>query len=116
MGSESDLAKFLRDFGPVLRAKYKPKGIVVFSAHWETIGVRHGKGSNILPSNPSLTSGLAVTDYGDRNPLLMDYFGFEPYYYQQTFESKGNRALAERVVMLYKEVSQQSQSLSSCQF
>lgn len=37
----------------------------------------------------------------------MDYFGFEPYYYQQTFESKGNRALAERIILLYKEVSQQ---------
>ncbi|KAG2115345.1 Extradiol ring-cleavage dioxygenase class III enzyme subunit B [Suillus discolor] len=86
MGPGGDLAIFLRDLGPVLRAKYKPKGIVVFSAHWETIGVRH------------------VTDYGDRNPLLMDYFGFEPYYYQQTFESKGNRALAERIVLLYKEV------------
>jgi aromatic ring-opening dioxygenase catalytic subunit (LigB family) len=90
MGPEGDLAKFLRDFGPVLMAKYKPKGIVVFSAHWETIGVRH------------------VTDYGDRNPLLMDYFGFEPYYYQQIFESKGNRALAERVVMLYKEAGKEA--------
>ncbi|KAG1849056.1 Extradiol ring-cleavage dioxygenase class III enzyme subunit B [Suillus tomentosus] len=86
MGPGGDLANFLRDLGPALRAKYKPKGIVVFSAHWETIGVRH------------------VTDYGDRNPLLMDYFGFEPYYYQQTFESKGNRALAERIILLYKEV------------
>lgn len=90
MGPEGDLAKFLRDFGPALKAKYKPKGIVVFSAHWETIGVRH------------------VTDYGDRNPLLMDYFGFEPYYYQQTFESKGNRALAERVVLLYKEAGEEA--------
>ncbi|KAG2747454.1 Extradiol ring-cleavage dioxygenase, class III enzyme, subunit B [Suillus brevipes Sb2] len=90
MGPEGDLAKFLRDFGPVLKAKYKPKGIVVFSAHWETIGVRH------------------VTDYGDRNPLLMDYFGFEPYFYQQTFESKGNRALAERVVMSYKEAGEEA--------
>ncbi|KAG1883160.1 Extradiol ring-cleavage dioxygenase class III enzyme subunit B [Suillus subluteus] len=90
VGPEGDLAKFLRDFGPALRAKYKPKGIVVFSAHWETIGVRH------------------VTDYGDRNPLLMDYFGFEPYYYQQTFESKGNRALAERVVLLYKEAGEEA--------
>ncbi|KAG1754207.1 Extradiol aromatic ring-opening dioxygenase [Suillus lakei] len=89
-GPEGDLAKFLRDFGPALRAKYKPKGIVVFSAHWETTGVRH------------------VTDYGDRNPLLMDYFGFEPYYYQQTFESKGDRALAERVVQLYKESDQEA--------
>lgn len=90
MGSEGDLAKFLRDFGPALRAKYKPKGIVVFSAHWETIGARH------------------VTDYGDKNPLLMDYFGFEPYFYQQTFESKGDRALAERLVQLYKEAGQKA--------
>ncbi|KAG2066101.1 Extradiol ring-cleavage dioxygenase class III enzyme subunit B [Suillus decipiens] len=90
MGQEGDLAKFLRDFGPALRAKYKPKGIVVFSAHWETIGIRH------------------VTDYGDRNPLLMDYFGFEPYFYQQNFESKGNRALAERIVQLYKEAGKEA--------
>ncbi|KAG1832736.1 Extradiol ring-cleavage dioxygenase class III enzyme subunit B [Suillus variegatus] len=90
MGPGGDLASFLRDLGPALRAKYKPKGIVVFSAHWETIGVRH------------------VTDYGDRNPLLMDYFGFEPYYYQQTFESKGNRALAERIILLYKEVGREA--------
>ncbi|KAG1756238.1 Extradiol ring-cleavage dioxygenase class III enzyme subunit B [Suillus paluster] len=90
MGPEGDLANFLRDFGPALRAKYKPKGIVVFSAHWETIGVRH------------------VTDYGDRNPLLMDYFGFEPYFYQQIFESKGDRALAERVVQLYKEAGKEA--------
>ncbi|KAG0705219.1 Extradiol ring-cleavage dioxygenase class III enzyme subunit B [Suillus ampliporus] len=90
MGPEGDLAKFLRDFGPTLRAKYKPKGIVVFSAHWETLGVRH------------------VTDYGDVNPLLMDYYGFEPYFYQQRFESKGDRTLAERVVQLYKEASQEA--------
>ncbi|KAG2146964.1 Extradiol ring-cleavage dioxygenase class III enzyme subunit B [Suillus bovinus] len=89
MGPEGDLANFLRDFGPALRAKYKPNGIVVFSAHWETIGERH------------------VTDYGDRNPLLMDYFGFEPYYYQQAFESKGNHALAERIVLLYKKAGQE---------
>jgi hypothetical protein len=30
------LGAFLRDFGPALLQKYQPKGIVVFSAHWET--------------------------------------------------------------------------------
>jgi len=45
-----------------------------------------------------------VTDYGDTNPLLMDYYGFDPHFYQQTFESRGDHALAERVVQLYKEV------------
>lgn len=30
------LAAFLSDFGPALLQKYKPKTIVIFSAHWET--------------------------------------------------------------------------------
>jgi len=42
-GPEGPLAKFLKDFGPALLEKYKPKAIVVFSAHWETMGERLGK-------------------------------------------------------------------------
>ena len=42
MGPKSNLASFLRDFGPALLKKYKPKGLVVFSAHWETEGERLG--------------------------------------------------------------------------
>jgi aromatic ring-opening dioxygenase catalytic subunit (LigB family) len=38
----NSLLPFLRDFGPVLLKKYQPKGIVVFSAHWETLGERLG--------------------------------------------------------------------------
>lgn len=41
-GLESPFANFLRDFGPALLAKYRPKGILVFSAHWETEGERLG--------------------------------------------------------------------------
>ena len=41
-GPKGPLATFLQDFGPVLIEKYKPKGIVVFSAHWETYGTRLG--------------------------------------------------------------------------
>ena len=33
--SKGPLARFLGVFGPALLEKYKPKGIVVFSAHWE---------------------------------------------------------------------------------
>jgi hypothetical protein len=43
MGPHSPLANFLRDFGPALLEKYKPKGIAVFSAHWETNGERLGE-------------------------------------------------------------------------
>lgn len=41
-GPKGPLANFLRDFGPTLLEKYKPKGIVVFSAHWDTHRERLG--------------------------------------------------------------------------
>ncbi|KAF4578575.1 hypothetical protein EYR36_000382 [Pleurotus pulmonarius] len=83
-GPNGPLANFLRDFGPALLEKYKPKGIVVFSAHWES------------PQR-------LVTDYGDENPLLMDYYGFSPELYQLKFKSRGDKTLANRVVELFKE-------------
>ena len=35
-------SQFLKQFGPFLLKKYKPKAIVVFSAHWETRGTIEG--------------------------------------------------------------------------
>ncbi|KAF8522143.1 Extradiol aromatic ring-opening dioxygenase [Hysterangium stoloniferum] len=84
-GPNGPLANFLKDFGPVLLEKYRPKAIVVFSAHWETSGER------------------LVTDYGDENPLLMDYFGFHPDLYKVQFKSKGDAALSQQVVDLLKK-------------
>jgi aromatic ring-opening dioxygenase catalytic subunit (LigB family) len=46
-----------------------------------------------------------VSDYGDENPLLMDYFGFQREMYELKFKSRGDAALSKRVVELYKEVS-----------
>lgn len=43
MGKGGALYNFLSDFGPALLKKYNPKGIVVFSAHWETHDTRLGK-------------------------------------------------------------------------
>ncbi|KAF7796874.1 hypothetical protein EIP86_008059 [Pleurotus ostreatoroseus] len=85
MGPKGPLASFLKDFGPALLAKYKPKAIVVFSAHWETNGER------------------LVTDYGDENPLLYDYFGFPPALYELKFKSRGDPALSEHIVQLFKD-------------
>ncbi|KAI0080608.1 Extradiol ring-cleavage dioxygenase, class III enzyme, subunit B [Panus rudis PR-1116 ss-1] len=85
MGPKGPLANFLRDFGPALLEKYKPKGILVFSAHWETYGER------------------VVTDYGDENSLLMDYYGFHPEMYQLEFKSRGDSELSQRVVQAFKE-------------
>lgn len=84
-GPEGDLANFLRDLGPALVGKYNPSAIVVFSAHWETPG------------------GAVVTDYGDSNPLLYDYYGFPPELYDVTFESRGDAQLSRRVVELFGE-------------
>lgn len=41
-GPKGPLAQFLAEFGPTLLKKYKPKAIVVFSAHWESDDVRLG--------------------------------------------------------------------------
>jgi len=84
-GPKGPLANFLRDFGPILLEKYKPKAIVVFSAHWETSGER------------------LVTDYGDENPLLMDYFGFHSDLYKVQFKSKGDAALSQQIVDLLQK-------------
>ena len=47
-GPKGPLANFLRDFGPILLEKYKPKAIVVFSAHWETMGEKLGQLPRLL--------------------------------------------------------------------
>lgn len=60
MGPRGSLAKFLGDFGPHLIKKYNPKGIVVFSAHWETSGERLGLCHLIRPS------GQRLMMYSDR--------------------------------------------------
>lgn len=53
-GPKGSLATFLRDLGPALLEKYRPKAVVVLSAHWETSGE------------------ILVSDYGVENPLLYD--------------------------------------------
>ncbi|KAH9484173.1 4,5-DOPA dioxygenase extradiol-like protein [Psilocybe cubensis] len=88
-GPKGPLAQFLKEFGPTLLKKYRPKGIVVFSAHWETYGER------------------LVSDYPE-NPLLMDYYGFPPELYQLKFKSKGDSKLAQHVVDLYKKAGQKA--------
>lgn len=105
-GPNGPLAKFLADFGPALLEKYKPKGIVVFSAHWETRGERLGTRLAIAEMPDWQTTDgfiFAVTDYGNSQPLLMDYFGFDPALYKLKFVSDGSSELSARVVELFKE-------------
>lgn len=106
-GSNGPLANFLRDFGPALLEKYKPKGIVVFSAHWDTYGSRLGQYPLPQPINLAtiqLIAFLPVTDYGDENPLLMDYYGFDSALYQLKFKSKGDSELSQKIVQAFQKV------------
>lgn len=86
-GAKGPLAQFLDDFGPALMKKYQPKGIVVFSAHWETRGER------------------LVSDYGETNPLLYDFYGFIPQLYEIEFKSRGDSSLTRRVLDAFKSAS-----------
>ncbi len=102
-GPTGPLGQFLRDFGPTLLEKYKPKGIVVFSAHWETEKERlseyhrtarlHILGRLIFAQ---------VTDYESPQPLLMDYFGFQRELYELKFNSTGSPALSQKVLEAFK--------------
>ncbi|CDR44859.1 RHTO0S10e01948g1_1 [Rhodotorula toruloides] len=94
-GPEGPLVAFLKDLGPLLMEKYTPRAIVVLSAHWETEG------------------GGVVTDYGDKNPLLFDYYGFPKELYEVTFKSRGDKAIAQRVVQVLKEGGIESARLTN---
>jgi aromatic ring-opening dioxygenase catalytic subunit (LigB family) len=45
-----------------------------------------------------------VTDYGEENPLLMDYYNFDPEVYKLKFNSRGDGTLSRRVVELFHQV------------
>ena len=47
---------------------------------------------------------IKVTDYGDENPLLMDYFGFSPEFYELKFSSRGDATFSRRVLELFHQV------------
>jgi len=82
---DGTLHQFLQDFGPALLEKYRPKAILVFSAHWESTNI------------------IKVTDYGDDQPLLYDYYGFPRHFYEAKWHSNGSTELTERVLASLKE-------------
>lgn len=78
-------ASFLREFGPFLLKTYKPKAIVVFSAHWET-GL--GRKIQIMDND---------TEWND---LYYDYYGFPDEMYKLKFEAIGDPNLSSRIKQL----------------
>lgn len=67
-GHDGAQAKFLKSFGSYLLSKYKPRGIVVFSAHWET---KLGEPIEVMDNDADWQS----------NNLYYDYYGFPKYKY-----------------------------------
>lgn len=64
---------------------HKPKAIVVVSSHWT--------GDELV---------LYVNN-AEQNPLIYDFSGFPKEYYEQTFESKADPMLADRLIKMYRE-------------
>ncbi len=88
-------ANFLKYFGKFLLERYRPKAIVVFSAHWETKGSVEGRSLHIL----NILIPISVMAY-EKNHLYYDYYGFPPEMYRVTWESRGSSTVANRVVEL----------------
>ena len=68
-GSSGPLAQFLADFGSTLLQKYKPKAIVVFSAHWETATERRGVFASIYLRCPLLIMDHSYRLQGGKSSL-----------------------------------------------
>jgi len=80
-GPDGPHAKFLVDFGKFIMERYRPRALVVFSAHWETRG------------------HIEVMSY-EKNHLYYDYGGMPEELYQLTWDSVGSPAVAARVAEL----------------
>ncbi|CAF0898361.1 unnamed protein product [Adineta ricciae] len=78
-GPDGPLANFLKALGPFLLQRYRPKAILVFSAHWET--ERH----------------IEVMANDNKNELLYDYYNFPDELYKITWKSYGSSSLAKHV-------------------
>jgi aromatic ring-opening dioxygenase catalytic subunit (LigB family) len=61
----------------------------------------------IFPAERLSSPICQVTDYGDENPLLMDYYGFDRELYQLKFASRGDADLSQRVVEQFRKASMQ---------
>jgi 4,5-DOPA dioxygenase extradiol len=75
----------LQSIGREITQKVKPKAVVVFSAHWQ------GE-PNVVDVNTAETL-----------PLVYDYYGFPPHYYEVQYPNKGSPQLASRIITMLAE-------------
>jgi 4,5-DOPA dioxygenase extradiol len=74
----NDFTQSLKNFNEKLFSKYKPRAIILISAHW-------------------LTRGTFLT--GDDNPrMIYDYYGFPKHFYEYKYPAKGSSKIAKEIV------------------
>ncbi|MFW9829248.1 MAG: dioxygenase [Candidatus Thorarchaeota archaeon] len=74
---QNDFTRALQEYGKKLFSRYKPKAIVLISAHW-------------------LTHGSFLT--GDDNPrMVYDYYGFPKHFYEYVYPAKGSSKIASEL-------------------
>lgn len=71
--------------GQEIKQKVKPKGIVVFSAHWQSQ-------PNVIEVNTA-----------EKTDLIYDFYGFPAHYYKAQFPHRGSSALASSVLNLFND-------------
>lgn len=86
-GPNGPNGQFLSAFGPSLLKHYgdRIKGVIMFSAHWETGNVREVMS----------TDGI--------NDLMYDFYGFDQELYDLKWRSKGSIELANKIVSLFEK-------------
>ncbi|MFW9819333.1 MAG: dioxygenase [Candidatus Thorarchaeota archaeon] len=74
---KNDFTQSLKDFGNKFFSKYKPRAIIIISAHW-------------------LTHGSFLTS--DNNPhMIYDYYGFPKHFYEYKYPAKGSSKIANEI-------------------
>ncbi|MFX1569201.1 MAG: 4,5-DOPA dioxygenase extradiol [Promethearchaeota archaeon] len=79
--NKNDFTQSLKDFGKKLFSQYKPRAIIIISAHW-------------------LTRGTFLT--ADDNPrMIYDYYGFPRKFYEYTYPARGSSEIADEIMQLF---------------
>ncbi|BFZ54483.1 hypothetical protein PYCC9005_001520 [Savitreella phatthalungensis] len=82
--------KFLQRFGPYLLRTYRPKAIVLFSAHWENASQRGPLQVEIARNSANY----------QRDNLLYDYYGFPDAAYKVKCATLPDSTISDRVLTL----------------
>jgi aromatic ring-opening dioxygenase catalytic subunit (LigB family) len=86
----------LQSIGREITQKVKPKGVVVFSAHWQAPA-----------PNTILVSGATEA----AEDLIYDFYGFPAHYYRFKYPHQGSPELASKVLSKLKEAGIESKTV-----